>query len=49
MYSVYAKPQRVSINYLGLNKPFECGYWNEFDKIVSYLRKDGLMRTVDEM
>lgn len=29
-------------------KPFERNYWDEFDKIVSYLRKDGLMRTEDK-
>jgi len=25
-------------------KPFECNYWDEFDKIISYLKKDGLMQ-----
>ena len=26
-------------------RPFENDYWDEFDKIISYLKKDGLMRT----
>ena len=29
--------------YPGL-RPFEPEYWEEFDRIVSFLRKDGLMR-----
>ncbi|KLU06849.1 hypothetical protein RISK_001163 [Rhodopirellula islandica] len=26
-------------------RPFESGYWNQFDKITSFLRKEGMMRT----
>lgn len=27
-------------------RPFDSGYWDQFDKIISFLRKQGLMRTV---
>ena len=26
-------------------RPFESNYWDQFDKIISYLRKQGLLRT----
>lgn len=26
-------------------RPFEAGYWDQYDKIVSFLRREGLMRT----
>ena len=25
-------------------RPFDDGYWDQFDRVVSFLRKDGLMR-----
>ena len=27
-------------------RPFDGDYWSEFDKIISYLKKEGLMRTL---
>lgn len=29
-------------------RPFDADYWDRFDKVISFLRKDGLMRTLGD-
>ncbi|MCA9199795.1 MAG: hypothetical protein KDA87_19780 [Planctomycetales bacterium] len=43
-YAIYQFSGCLLPGYPELN-PFDEGYWNRFDKIISFLRKEGLTRT----
>lgn len=46
-YAAYAFSGCLVPGYPGL-RPFDPGYWEQFGKIISFLRKDGLMRLAPE-